>query len=466
MAVWSEISNSQLASGHRLDAEYYQPRYLADANKLGKVGLNPIGSFAFVTDGIHSSPDVVEEDGILYLSAKCVKDNTFALVDALHISKAQHAANPRTSLKENDVLITTVGTIGNAAVVQRDILPANADRHLGIIRIHKDSKVDPYYLATFLNCEYGLFQSLREATGNVQLNLFIEKIKELNAPLLPCADKVAALTREAYEKHKEAAHYIEAAESKLTEVLGLSHLDLSSQKCYSRSFSDLHAANRFGAEYFMPCKQRVLNALAKMPHRKIADVAPNVQLLWDPAQAAKAEKVRNYDLNHALEPFLDDVDAQPVTEIGSTKKRMQNGDVVISRLRSYLKEIAVVRTSDTVPTLGSSEFIVLRPKSKAISAETLMVYLRCPLVQTVLKWSQDGSNHPRFNADDLLAIPVPDAVLQSQSKIDALVKKSREQRSESLKLLALAKQTVEDMITGASARNGPLTAWPHTRACG
>jgi restriction endonuclease S subunit len=189
-------------------------------------------------------------------------------------------------------------------------------------------------------------------------------------------------------------------------------------------------------------------------------------LLWDPAQAAKAEKVRNYDLNHALEPFLDDVDAQPVTEIGSTKKRMQNGDVVISRLRSYLKEIAVVRTSDTVPTLGSSEFIVLRPKSKAISAETLMVYLRCPLVQTVLKWSQDGSNHPRFNADDLLAIPVPDAVLQSQSKIDALVKKSREQRSESLKLLALAKQTVEDMITGASARNGPLTAWPHTRACG
>ena len=43
------------------------------------------------------------------------------------------------------------------------------------------------------------------------------------------------------------------------------------------------------------------------------DVAPNVQLLWDPAQAAKAEKVRNYDLNHALEPFLDDVDPQPAT---------------------------------------------------------------------------------------------------------------------------------------------------------
>lgn len=275
MAVWSEISNSQLAASHRLDAEYYQPRYLADAKRLAKIGLNPIGSFAFVTDGIHASPDVVEEDGILYLSAKCIKDNTFALVDALQISKAQHAANPRTSLRENDVLITTVGTIGNAAVVQRDILPANADRHLGIIRIHKDSKVDPYYLATFLNSEYGLFQSLREATGNVQLNLFIEKIKELNAPLLPCADKVATLTREAYEKHKEAAHYIEAAEKKLTEVLGLSDLVLSSQKCYSHKFSELQAEARFDAEYFSPKYQRIIKRL-----RETILPAPELSARW------------------------------------------------------------------------------------------------------------------------------------------------------------------------------------------
>ena len=138
--------------------------------------------------------------------------------------------------------------------------------------------------------------------------------------------------------------------------------------------------------------------------------------------------------------------------MATQKRRMQNGDVVISRLRSYLKEIAVVRSSDTVPTVGSSEFIVLRPKSKAISAETLMVYLRCPLVQTVLKWSQDGSNHPRFNADDLLAIPVPDKAVRKQ--IVAKVQASFEARCESARLLALAKQTVEDMITGASARKG------------
>jgi hypothetical protein len=170
MAVWSTVKLSTLASGHRLDPEYYQPRYLVDSETLALSDPKAISTFAFVTDGIHASPDEVEADGVRYLSAKCVKDNAFALGDALQISQLQHVANPRTSLQENDVLITTVGTIGNAAVVQPDILPANADRHLGIIRIRADSDIDPYYLSTFLNCQYGRFQSLREATGNVQLN--------------------------------------------------------------------------------------------------------------------------------------------------------------------------------------------------------------------------------------------------------------------------------------------------------
>jgi type I restriction enzyme S subunit len=175
--------------------------------------------------------------------------------------------------------------------------------------------------------------------------------------------------------------------------------------------------------------------------------------LLHPTRAPKGQRVRNFDLSDALEPFLDD-DAEPqvAAEIGSTKKRFQSGDVVISRLRSYLREIAVVQTSDVLPTLGSSEFIVLRPTGTGISAETLMVFLRCSLVQTILKWSQDGSAHPRFTEEDLLAIPVPDALLRVQKKIDTLVKESINARRESAQLLDHAKKTVEDMINGKANR--------------
>jgi type I restriction enzyme S subunit len=455
MAVWSTPKLSALATGLRLDAEYYQPRFLADARTLANTRPQPIASFARVTDGIHASPDEVEEGGVRYLSAKCVKDNAFVLGNALHISQSQHAANPRTSLCENDILITTVGTIGNAAVVQSDILPANADRHLGIVRIKPDADVDPYYLSSFLNCEYGRFQSLREATGNVQLNLFIEKIRELRVPILPCAGEVARHTRAAYEKRRRSTAAIAAAEKQLMAALGLADLDLMAQKHYVRHFRDLEAGNRFGAEYYMPCKKRVLDALAKLPHRTIADHAQSIREMWDPKRAPKSLSVHNFDITDALEPFLDDAaEPQSAEEIGSAKKLFRGGDVVISRLRSYLKEIAVVRTSDTLLAVGSSEFIVLRPTGEGVSPETLMVFLRCPLVQTVLKWSQDGSNHPRFAEEDLLAIPLPNGVLRAQNKIDGLVHEAIEARRHATRLLEQAKKTIEDTISGEADGKG------------
>lgn len=239
------------------------------------------------------------------------------------------------------------------------------------------------------------------------------------------------------------------------EALGLDRLDLSPQKCYTRHFSDLQDASRFGAEYFMPCKKRILDSLAKMPHKSVADHAPAIRDMYDPTQARKGEMVRNFDITDALEPFLDDSrEPEEAADMGSAKKRFQEGDVVISRLRSYLKEIALVRTTGKPQSVGSSEYIVLRPASKGLSPETLMVFLRCPLVQTILKWSQDGSNHPRFTEEDLLAIPVPDKVLGAQTPIDRLVNDAINARIEAARLLDQAKKTVEDLIAGGGAGKG------------
>lgn len=450
MAVWSKERLSTLATGLRLDAEYYQPRYLADAKRLAAHEPRAVSSFAFVTDGIHASPDVVEEGGVRYLSAKCVKDNFFSLGDALQISQSQHESNARTSLRENDVLITTVGTIGNAAVVQSDILPANADRHLGIVRINAGAGIDPYYLATFLNSEYGRFQTLREATGNVQLNLFIEKICDLRIPWLSCASAVAEQTRAAYRERHNSLKAISEAERLLMGSLGLADVNLLPQAVYACRFSDFQRGNRFGAEYYMPAKKRVLDALCGSPSRKLGKHVRSVRDMWDPARTSGDEAVRNFDVTDALEPFLDDSAApQLAAEIGSAKKRMLTGDVVISRLRSYLKEIAIVQTTDTLPSVGSSEFIVLRPERDGLSAETVMIFLRSPLVQTILRWSQDGSNHPRFTEDDLLSIPVPDALRGVERGIGALVRSGISARRKSIRLLEEAKKTVEKAIASA-----------------
>jgi restriction endonuclease S subunit len=113
---------------------------------------------------------------------------------------------------------------------------------------------------------------------------------------------------------------------------------------------------------------------------------------------------------------------------------------------SYLKEIAVVLPGGDTPLVGSSEFIVLRPNRKALPVEALLVYLRSPYVQTILKWCQDGSNHPRFDEKELLAIPIPAKIAKIQDHLAARVKDAIAARRESRRILDTAKRAVEMAI--------------------
>ena len=72
-----------------------------------------------------------------------------------------------------------------------------------------------------------------------------------------------------------------------------------------------------------------------------------------------------------------------------------------------------------------------------------MTFLRSQPVQTILKWCQDGSQHPRFGEKDLLAIPLPDAVAAASPHIEALVDKALSTRSHAQKLITAAKRAVE-----------------------
>ena len=101
--------------------------------------------------------------------------------------------------------------------------------------------------------------------------------------------------------------------------------------------------------------------------------------------------------------------------------------------------------------MGSTEFIVLRPTKTSIGPEALLVFLRSPYVQTILKWSQDGSNHPRFDEKALLAIPIPPTVERLQHQLCNKMKAAIAARQESRRLLDTAKRVVEIAIEEGEA---------------
>ena len=103
------------------------------------------------------------------------------------------------------------------------------------------------------------------------------------------------------------------------------------------------------------------------------------------------------------------------SEIGSAKKIFTRSDVLISRLRPYLRQVAIVDEGFVLNAGGaelacSTEFYVLRSRSSA-RIDFLVPYLLSTAVQKALAASQEGGHHPRFDESVLLGLPVPGAVL-------------------------------------------------------
>ena len=169
--------------------------------------------------------------------------------------------------------MSTVGTIGNCAVVNTDILPANSDRHVGIIRLN--SSINPYVLSTFLLTKYGRNQTVREATGNVQPNLFLYKIKEIIVPIF--GDMFQNTVKEAV---LEARQLLKKSDTEYLEVKKLLEaeigIDMSSitnggvsLKSFSESFGN---TGRLDAEYYQPKYDKLMQAVSLSVHKKLKEI--------------------------------------------------------------------------------------------------------------------------------------------------------------------------------------------------
>lgn len=111
---------------------------------------------------------------------------------------------------------------------------------------------------------------------------------------------------------------------------------------------------------------------------------------------------------------------QNVEKIKSNKKILRKGDVIISRLRPYLHQVAYVDVETENNICASTEFYVLRARNKE-SIAFLVPFLLSEKVQTVFANSVEGSQHPRFKEEDILNLIVPSNIFEKREMISKKV---------------------------------------------
>lgn len=124
-----------------------------------------------------------QDTGVNFLKIECFSEKgDYIQNKATHISEECHEKLKRSQLKEGDILFSIAGVIGRVAIVTRNMLPANINQALAIIRIKKDDIYLPY-VKLILTSPLIKKQFERKKQGVAQLNISLKDINELEIPL-------------------------------------------------------------------------------------------------------------------------------------------------------------------------------------------------------------------------------------------------------------------------------------------
>lgn len=443
MSQISTIKFSDIREARRYDAEYFKPEYLEIEHKLRSKEHILFEDFSFITDGIHSSIDFDEKSNILLFSAKAPKENTFDISGLGYISQKQHKQNPRTALQENDVIISTVGTIGNCAVVTKDLLPANSDRHVGIIR---SKNISPFFISTFLLSKYGKMQSLRNVVGNVQPNLYIRDMKKF---ILPTFSKffqlqIEQIVKDAHQKQTQSKQLYREAEELLLRDLGLLNYEVGRTLSFFTTKKAIQEAGRYDAEYFQPKYEEVIKKIEK--YEGGWDFVEN-QFKQNTTLSKKDGEYSNYveisDVNTTNgEITPNKIETKDIPTNG--KRKLFLNDLIISKVRPYRGAISFI-DFEVDNLLGSGAFTVLQEKTK-YKKEVLMIFLKTFFIKDLLLRYNCGTSYPVIKDEDILNLKIPLIKPLVQRQIAEKIQESHKLRKESKNLLEEAKRAVEIFI--------------------
>ena len=126
----------------------------------------------------------------------------------------------------------------------------------------------------------------------------------------------------------------------------------------------------------------------------------------------------------------------------NAKIKLNNGDLIISKVRTYRGAIAIVENDDLI---GSGAFTVLQECEK-INKETAYAYFKsAPILKLSLKYNV-GTSYPVIDDTDILNIPFPLIPKETQQSIKQKIREMYDSKNISEHLLNIARRGVEITI--------------------
>lgn len=447
---------SQLEYSGRLDSEYYRPSYLKSENLLRKRGsslLSKVAEFKIGPFGSAFNTDNYTDDRTYrYIRGKDVKHMRLMDNDNVYVPELDFLRLQKYSLKEDDVLISVVGTIGNAAIIQQHDIPAIFSCKSTVVR---SKKINPRYLLSFLNSKYGRTLLQRKERGAIQKGLNLDDLKTLDVFLASndFQKKIEQIFLSSALLTEKTKNIYLTAENLLLSTLGMTNFSPRTETINIQSFKNSFASTkRLDAEYYQPKYEQMMSHITARPHARLTELV---------------------DIQKSLEPgsdaYTDDEDGLPFLRIadyskfGLTKpqKRLNatfvadNSDKLSALMPKkntilFSKDGSVgeaYRLREDADFITSGAVLHLTVKDEqSVLPDYLTLALNSILVRTQAERDAGGSIILHWRIDEIKNVVVPLVDMAIQQKIAAALQDSFTLKAESERLLEVAKRAVEIAI--------------------
>ena len=369
--------------------------------------LVPLGRL--VTDGqisygiVQPGPD--DSEGVPIIRVRDIRGGVIDTTNPLRVSPEVSARHRRTVLKGGEVVLSLVGTVGEAAIVGSALAGWNCARAVAVLRPHD---VSNRWLTLALRGHDVQSQITAVLNTTVQSTLNLSDLKRVLVPVPPSNTQDA-----------------------ITEVLGALDDKIAANTSLAAT------VNALSRELFVAaagqCKETV----------PLADLASSIRDVVQPGGATGAYVGLEHVPRRRM--WLGEIgDAGTVT---SAKSRFRRGDVLFGKLRPYFHKVV----SAPVDGVSSTDILVVRAHEHVLKGFVLAAVTSDALVERAVAASE-GTRMPRASWKDLASWPVPwpgrDAALELSCRVAVLRDAVEARLRENVTLAATRDMLLPQLMSG------------------
>ena len=321
-----------------------------------------------VRDGTHDSPKY-HKTGFPLITSKNITKGFVNFFETNLISEEDYIqVNKRSFVDDGDILLSMIGTVGVAVLVEKKI--DFAIKNVGLIKFTKSNKIINKYLLFVLQSDNFQKKIESKSSGSAQKFISLGLLRGLQIPLPPL------------EEQKQIASLFQAIETAMEDVEGQEkNLYQLKHKLLKDLFSE---------------KQELGNHLKAKDFETVRfdKIAKNISERVEPK---KTELTTYVGLDHLDADNLNIERTGTPSDVIGTKLKIYKGDIIFGKRRAYLRKVAVSHFDG----IASAHSMILRADEKNIEKEFLPYFMQSETFMTRAVQISEGSLSPTIKNSTL-----------------------------------------------------------------